>query len=77
MARVDERVARCFALLRSQEFKPLLEFLQARQQETHARLVDAFDKDQMVRLQGRAQEIKEILDLVEKGDALLAKTRGM
>jgi hypothetical protein len=77
MVRVDERVARCFALLRSQEFKPLLEFLKARQQETLARLVDAQDKDQMVRLQGRAIELKEFLELVEKGEALLAKTRGM
>jgi hypothetical protein len=77
VVRVDERVARCFALLRSNEFKPLLEFLQARQQETLARLVDAQDKDQMVRLQGRAVELKEFLELVEKGEALLAKTRGM
>lgn len=77
MVRVDERVARCFALLRSQEFKPLLEFLKARQQETLTRLVDAQDKDQMVRLQGRAVELKDLLELVEKGDVLLAKTRGM
>jgi hypothetical protein len=77
VVRVDERVARCFALLRSNEFKPLLEFLQARQQETLARLVDAQDKDQMVRLQGRAVELKEFLELVEKGETLLAKTRGM
>lgn len=31
----------------------------------------------MVRLQGRAVELKEILEMVEKGDVLLAKTRGM
>ena len=56
--------------------KPLLEFLQARQQETLARLVDAQDKDQMVRLQGRAIELKEVLELVEQSESLLAKTRG-
>ena len=63
--------------MRSHEFKPLLEFLQAKQQETLDRLVDSQDKDQMVRLQGRAVELKEFLELVEKGETLLAKTRGM
>lgn len=63
--------------MRSAEFKPLIEFLNARQQETLARLVDAQDKDQMVRLQGRAVELKEFLELVEQGEALLAKTRGV
>lgn len=77
MVRVDERVARCLTVLRSQEFKPLLEFLKARQQETLERLVDAQDKEQMVRLQGRALELKDFLELVEKGETLLAKTRGM
>jgi hypothetical protein len=75
--RVDERVARCFSLLRSQEFKPLVEYLEARQQETLARLVDTHDKDQMVRLQGRAVELKEFLEMVQKGESLLAKIRGM
>lgn len=75
MVRVDERVARCLSLLRSPELKPLLEFWKARQQETLARLVDTQDKDQMVRLQGRAIELKELLELVEQGDVLLAKTR--
>jgi hypothetical protein len=61
--------------LQSAEFKPLLEFLQARQQETLDRLVDAQSTDQMVRLQGRAVELKEILELVDQGSALIAKTR--
>lgn len=74
--RVDERVARCLLALRSPEFKPLLEFLDSRRQETLERLTDAVDKDQMVRLQGRAIELKEFLELVQKGDALLTKIRG-
>jgi hypothetical protein len=61
--------------LQSAEFKPLLEFLQARQQETLDRLVAAQSTDQMVRLQGRAVELKEILELVDQGSALIAKTR--
>jgi hypothetical protein len=77
VVRIDERVARCLSLLRNPEFKPLLEFLEAKQQETLARLVDAQDKDQMIRLQGRAIELKDFLELVEKGNVLLSKTRGM
>lgn len=75
MVRVDERVARCLVLLKSPEFKPLLEFLQARKQDTLDSLVNVQDKDQMIRLQGRAIELKEILELVDQGDALIAKIR--
>jgi flagellar motor switch protein FliM len=62
-------------MLRAPEFKPLLEFLKARQRETLERLVDAQDKDQMVRLQGRSIELKEILELVDQGEVLLTKIR--
>jgi hypothetical protein len=75
LIRVDERIARCLLQLQSPEFKPLLEYFQARQQETLERLVEAQDKDQMVRLQGRAVELKEILELVNQGSSLVAKTR--
>lgn len=75
MVRVDERVARCLSLLRSPEFKPLLEFLEARKQETLESLVNVQDKDQMVRLQGRAIELKEILELVGQSESLLTKFR--
>jgi hypothetical protein len=37
--------------------------------------VNVQDKDQMIRLQGRAIELKEILELVEQSEVLLAKTR--
>jgi hypothetical protein len=75
LVRVDERIARCLLQLQSPEFKPLLEYFQARQQETLEILVEAQDKDQMVRLQGRAVELKEILELVNQGSSLVAKTR--
>jgi hypothetical protein len=75
LVRVDERIARCLLQLQSPEFKPLLEYFEARQQETLERLVEAQDKDQMVRLQGRAVELKEILELVNQGSSLVAKTR--
>lgn len=77
MVRVNERVARCFALLRSPEFRSLVEFLQERRQETLERLGEASGEEMKCRLQGRQAEIKEILEFIEQGEALLNKTRGM
>jgi len=73
--RVDERVARCLTLLKTQEFQPLVEFLQKQHADTLMRLCEAREKDEMLRLQGRALQVKEILDLVDEGSTLLAKTR--
>jgi len=73
--RVDERVARCLTLLKSQEFQPLVEFMQKQHADTLMRLCEARDKDEMLRLQGRALQVKEFLDLVDEGSTLLAKTR--
>jgi hypothetical protein len=75
MVRVDERVARCLTLLKTQEFQPLVEFLQLEHADTLSRLCDTRDKDEMLRLQGRALEVKELLDLIDKGSTLLVKTR--
>ena len=73
--RVDERVARCLTLLKTQEFQPLVEFLQLEHAETLTRLCTTRDKDEMLRLQGRALQVKDLLDLVDQGSTLLAKTR--
>jgi hypothetical protein len=73
--RVDERVARCLTLLKSQEFQPLVEFWQKQHADTLMRLCEARDKDEMLRLQGRALQVKDTLDLVDEGSTLLAKTR--
>jgi len=75
MVRVDERVARCLTLLKAQEFQPLVEFLQKQHADTLMRLCEARDKDEMLRLQGRALQVKDLLDLVDEGSTLLAKTR--
>jgi len=74
--RVDERVARCLTLLKSQEFNPLIEFLQLTHADTLQRLSESKDKDEMCRLQGRALQVKEILDLVSESSTLLTKLRG-
>ena len=55
--RVDERVARCLTLLKSQEFQPLVEFMQKQHADTLMRLCEARDKDEMLRLQGRALQV--------------------
>ena len=75
MVRVDERVARCLTLFKTQEFQPLVEFLQLEHADTLTRLCATRDKDEMLRLQGRALEVKEILDLIDEGSTLLVKTR--
>jgi hypothetical protein len=75
MVRVDERVARCLTLLKTQEFQPLVEFLQLEHADTLTRLCVTRDKDEMLRLQGRALEVKELLDLIDEGSTLLVKTR--
>lgn len=75
MVRVDERVARCLTLLKTQEFQPLVEFLQLEHADTLTRLCATRDKDEMLRLQGRALEVKEFLDLIDEGSTLLVKTR--
>ena len=75
MVRVDERVARCLTLLKSQEFQPLVEYLQLNHAETLTRLSESKDRDEMCRLQGRALQVKEILDLVDTGSTLLTKLR--
>lgn len=73
--RVDERVARCLTLLKTQEFQPLVEFLQKQHADTLMRLCEAREQNEMCRLQGRALQVKDLLDLVDEGSTLLAKTR--
>ena len=75
MVRVDERVARCLALLRSPEMQPLIEFLKNRRQETLERLGDVQGEEMKSRLQGRNLELKEILEMVDQAEMLYAKTR--
>tara|TARA_R110000868_G_scaffold290029_1_gene550289 strand:+ start:278 stop:511 length:234 start_codon:yes stop_codon:yes gene_type:complete len=75
VVRVDDRVARCFSLMRTQDMQPLVEYLKARRQETLERLGEATGEEMKSRLQGRQIELKEILEMVEQGETLFAKTR--
>jgi hypothetical protein len=49
--------------------------MQKQHADTLMRLSEARDKDEMLRLQGRALQVKELLDLVDEGSTLLTKTR--
>ncbi len=73
--RIDERVARCLALMRTPEMQPLVEFLKSRRQETLERLGEATGEEMKSRLQGRNLELKEILEMVDQAETLVAKTR--
>jgi len=75
VVRIDERVARGFSLLRSEEFKPLVEFLKARRMDTLESLGVEQNEGMKSRLQGRNLELKEILEFIEDAGSLLAKTR--
>jgi hypothetical protein len=61
--------------MRTQDMQPLVEYLKARRQETLERLGEATGEEMKSRLQGRQIELKEILEMVEQGETLFAKTR--
>lgn len=73
--RIDERIARCFAQLRAQEFNPLVEYLRAERHETLESLTQVHDQNTIYRLQGKAGLLKELLEYVEGAEALIAKLK--
>jgi hypothetical protein len=75
VVRINEQVARGFSLLRSEEFKPLVEFLKARRSDTLESLSVESNEGMKSRLQGRSLELKEIIEFIEDANNLLAKTR--
>lgn len=74
MLRVDERVARCLHVLRSQEFSPLVDWLRHCKDDSLDKLTQA-DGNQIYRLQGEAGVLKEFLELVTQSDKLIEKLR--
>lgn len=73
--RVNERVARCFAHLRAEEFNPLVEFFRAERQEILERMAQIPDEKVIYRLQGEAAKLKDFLDYVEGAEELIAKMK--
>lgn len=74
MLRVDERVARCLHMLRSQEFSPLVDWLRHCKDDSLDKLTQA-DGNQIYRLQGEAGVLKEVIELIAQSDKLIEKLR--
>ena len=72
---IDERVARCFGLLRSSEFAPLMDYLRDVRTGTLENLAIAGDEKALARLQGKAQVLKELIGNVEQADTLVSKLK--
>jgi hypothetical protein len=72
--RVDERVARCLHMLRSQEFSPLVDWLRHCKDDSLDKLTQA-DGNQIYRLQGEAGVLKEVIELIAQSDKLIEKLR--
>lgn len=75
MLNPDERVARCLMHLRAPEFKPLVDYWNAWLADTHKKLVEVQDTNQLLRLQGEGKALARILDGVQQADEMLKKLR--
>jgi hypothetical protein len=73
MVKIDEQVARCFSRLKSDEFRPLVSFLESKYQEDLKNLVYARDVETMHILQGQLRAYAELLDYVKVAEDLVAK----
>lgn len=71
--KLDEKVIRCFTQLRSPEMQPLMEYLAALRLEALEMMGQVTDVDKIYRLQGKAGAIREILELVESAEVVIAK----
>lgn len=73
--RIDEHVARCFSHLRAQEFEPLRAYLKSKRLETLENLAQTSDEKLMLKFQGEAKALAELIENIEKSEALIAKMK--
>lgn len=73
MPRADLRLVRCLRSLQEPQFEPLLQYLRSMRGETLENLVGAAEPARIHVMQGRAQVLKEVLDMVEKSAELEKK----
>lgn len=71
--KLDEKVVRCFSHLRAPEFAPLVEYLKAYRLEALERMAQVNETDRIYRLQGQVGAVREILDLVEGAESIMAR----
>lgn len=73
MGQVNQFIATAFLHLKAPQFDPVRGHLASVYQEALEAMAEIKDEDQWRKLQGRAQLAKELLDLVESSDELVAK----
>lgn len=71
----DKQLLEAVLRLRAQEFAPFLGYLKAELEDSRDKLTTA-PLDRLTNLQGKAQCLKGILDLVEVAPAMLDKMEG-
>lgn len=74
--KLDMQVARCFYRLQSDEFKPLMQYLEGLRTEEGRKLVALLDDTQLRRSQGRAELVDEILGYVRDSVDIVKKLGG-
>lgn len=75
MVRIDERIARCFGLLRNPEFEPLVKYLRACREESLNAMAEISDPVQIHRLQGAVGTLKSLLEDIDQADELIKKLK--
>lgn len=73
MSTLNRFIVAALLRLKAPEFDPLVGYLRAVHQKALEDMAAVGDHDQWKRLQGRAQVLKELLELVESSDKLAAK----
>lgn len=73
--KIDERIARCFSLLRAQEFEPLRAYFKETRLETLEKMAQTNDEKLLFKFQGEVKALGEILSTIENSENLIAKIK--
>lgn len=73
MSRIDLHTAAAFLKLRAPELEPVVKHMSALRTETLEGMAKVSDESQWRLMQGRAQVLQELLDLVKSSDELAVK----
>lgn len=75
MTPLTPQVVRAFALLRSPEFAPLMDYLKATRDDALENMALAQQQEVIFRYQGQTKLLKDLIELVDKAPALMNKQR--
>jgi len=73
--RIDKRVLQAASRMRSPEMAPLVDWLRKERSDV-LEMLTTFKPDGLQVLQGRAQQLADLLDLIERADKELVKLEG-